>query len=205
MAILKNVEVFYVKCDPTRTSTKVTPTEPRWEVQIRTQDKTQKKEWEGLGIKVKVVDPDDGAIYYKATLTKKAFKKVKGADGTEALEAAKPVEVVDGNLDKLDSNTIGNGSVANIRIFSSDYSFTDKEGKKMEGTKHTLMGMQLTKHIVYEPKVQESFGKTSTERVEKPEEEDPDNEDEGGFTAAEHASDPSTPKGPVNQKPETAF
>jgi len=205
MAILQNVNVYYVKCDPTRPSTKVTPDKPRWEVQIRTTDKAQKKEWEALGIKVKVMDPDDGDIYYKATLSKNAFKKVK-KDGIDVLEAAKPVDVVDGNLDPMDSRTIGNGSVANIRIFSSDYDFTDKDGKRMTGVRHTLMGLQVTKYIVYEFKEQEGFGKTSTERVEREQDTDVDDDDQdGGFTAAEKAEDPNAQKPPVGQKPEAAF
>ena len=38
MAILNNCEIYYVKCNPAKPSTKVTPERPRWEVQVRTTD-----------------------------------------------------------------------------------------------------------------------------------------------------------------------
>lgn len=207
MAILNNVSIFYLKADPTKPSSKVTPDNPRWEMQARTTDKAQKKEWEALGIKVKVVDPDEGELYYKTTFTKNAFKKVK-KDGVEVLESTKPVEIVDGELNPIDPNTIGNGSVGNVRLFLSDYSF-EKEGKTFSGVKATLMGIQITTHKVYTPKPQESFGATGkTERIEekKDEDADPDDSDDGGFTKKEHAEDPNkSTEAPVNPKPAAQF
>ena len=204
MAILNNCEIYYIKCNPAKPSAKVTPERPRWEVQVRTTDKAIKKHWESIGIKVKVVDPDDGAVYYKATFSKNAFKKVK-KDGIDVLEAATPVEVVDGELNPLDPDTIGNGSIGNVRVLPREYSFIDKDGKKMEGIQFTLMGVQVTRHLVYTPRATEGFGKTSTERIEDANAEEHD-DDDGGFTATELKDDPvAKAAGPVNPKPETAF
>lgn len=108
MSILNDCELWFVRCNPAHPNAKFNAENPTWETQIRTTRKEQKKEWESLGIKVNTVDPDEGPVYYKANL-KKGIKKKDGS-------AADPVKIVDGNLQPLDPDSIGNGSVGNIRI-----------------------------------------------------------------------------------------
>jgi hypothetical protein len=155
MAILKNVEIWFPKLDPKRPAKVFNPENPTWEVQIRTTNKAQKIEWEQHHIKVKAVreDPSDEEskiLYYKAGLKKKSLKegKVKGVFD----EPSVPVELVDGRGNPVDPNTVGNGSIANIRIFEKDYVYQGKEGISA-----MLVGIQLIKHVVWVGKPMEEF------------------------------------------------
>jgi len=140
MAIIRNCELWFAKLDPKRPSAKFNKKNPTWECQIRTADKAVKKEWEAMNLPVKAVVPDDDSKpYYRVNLRKKSIKE----DG----EPASPVSVVNSHLEAVDTNTIGNGSIGNIRIFQYEYT---NEGKK--GIASVLMGIQLTKHLVYTPK-----------------------------------------------------
>lgn len=176
MSILENCELHYCKLDPERPSSQLNKKNPTWELQIRTTDKSQVDEWRAHGITVKAVRKDndeEGPIeYWRANLRKRSIK----ADGSDA----PPPEVVDGDLNAIDPNTIGNGSIGNIRIYNYDY--RDKETGQ-SGTAAILMGVQLTTHIVYTPKERDDDGFTKTEtRVVK---------DEGDNT---ENSSQSTPK-----------
>lgn len=152
MAILKNCELFFIKCDPKRPNDKFDKQNPTWEVQIRTTSKETRKEWEALKLPVKAIVPDDGPAYFRVNIKKKSVK----ADGTPAT----PVTVVNGKLEEIDPNTIGNGSIGNVRIFQYDY----RDGK---GVASILMGIQLTKHLVYVPKKRDDeFGFADTEVIE---------------------------------------
>lgn len=162
MAILKDVEIWFAKLDPKRPSKKMSPLNPTWEVQIRTTSKDQKKEWEALNIKVKATreDPEDEeskVIYYRANLKKKSIKI--GTNGAPN-EPAQPVQVVNGKQEDVDPNSIGHGSIANIRIFQHEYTY---EGKK--GIATVLMAIQLVKHIIYVPNPMEDFEDTETETI----------------------------------------
>ena len=156
MAIIKDAEIHFVKCNPERPNAKYNKKNPTWEVQLRTTSKDQKKEWEGLNLQVKAVIPeDDSPPYYRVNLRKKSIKE---KDQTPA----SPVEVKDGALNDVDPDTIGNGSTANIRIFQYEY---PKDDKTM-GTATVLMGIQLKRHLVYTPKPRDDdFQKGETERV----------------------------------------
>lgn len=138
MAILKDVQIYYVKCDPKRPNPKYNKTNPTWEVQLRTSEKAVKAEWEKLGLQPKPVMPDDGDPYWRLNLRKKSIKLDKTPAG--------PVVVVDGQMNPMDPNTIGNGSVANVRVFQ--YEFTRGDGSR--GIAAVLMGIQVTKYIKYE-------------------------------------------------------
>jgi hypothetical protein len=167
MAILRNCELHFCKLDPERPSTQLNKKNPSWEIQMRTKNKTQKEEWVNQGIKVTAVREDEEGpiLYWRANLRRKKFK----ADGTEA----DAPEVKDGQLKAVDPNTIGNGSIGNVRIFQYDYK--DKE-TNVEGKATVLMGVQLTKHIIYKPKPRnddDDFEVTETEVV------DTTDEDEG--------------------------
>lgn len=159
MPILKNCELWFVKAD--RPNNKFNKKNPTWECQIRTTDKEVKKVWESHSLNVKAVIPDEGAPYYKVNLRKKSIKE----DG----EPASRIDVVDGRLKPLDPNTIGNGSIGNIRIFQYEY---PREGGG-KGVASVLMGIQVTKHIVYKPRPRDDeFGEDTNEVIDNTGEDD---------------------------------
>ena len=187
MPILSNVEIWFPKVNPTRPNARFNKTNPTWETQVRTYTQAIAEEWENLGMKVTAVIPKEGgAPYWRINLRKKSLKE----DGTEA----GPVKVVDGKLKPVDPDSIGNGSIANIRIFQ--YEYTSAQGTK--GVASVLMAIQLVKHILYTP---------------KPREDDFDNDIETEVIAeegvevdakSEEKSDPSPSLSPGG-KPEEAF
>ena len=140
--ILENCEVYFAKLG--RPSAKYNKTNPTWELQIRTSDKAKRKEWEAAGLPVRAVVPEEGDPFFRVNLRKRSIKK----DGTPA----EPVEVVDGNLNPIEPNTIGNGSIANIRLFQ--YEYNSDEGPR---TASILMAVQVLKHKVYTPKQREDY------------------------------------------------
>jgi hypothetical protein len=136
--LIKNAELWYAKLN--RPNARFNRDNPAWELQLRTYDKAQKKEWEEANLMVKAVVPDEGAPYFRVNLKKRTIKE----DGTPS---AKP-DCIDADLQPLDPDTIGNGSIGNVRIFQ--YPYPKANGDK--GTASVLMGVQVTKHIVYIPK-----------------------------------------------------
>lgn len=145
MAILKNVNVYYVKCNPRRPNPKYNRANPTWEVQLRTTDKSVKSEWEKMGLLPKPVLPDDGDPYWRLNLRKKSIKNDK--------TPSSPVVVVDAKMNPLDPETIGNGSVANVRIFQYEY----KKADGTQGIAAVLMGLQILKYVKYESRKQDDF------------------------------------------------
>ena len=139
MAIIKNVEMWFAKLDPLRPNAKYNKDNPTWELQIRTTDKAEKATWVEMGLAVKAILPDDGAPYWRVNLRKKSIKSSK--------EAAAPVEVLDADLNPLDPNTIGNGSIGNLRIFQYEYPKADGS----RGLACVLMGVQVITHVMYVP------------------------------------------------------
>jgi hypothetical protein len=148
MALLTKVEIYFVKVHPDFPD-KYDPTNPRWALQGRTKDKEVAKEWRNLGLTVKLVEDDEtGEQYYRINLSKRTTK----ADGSKA----DPVEVVNGKrVPVSDVRSIGNGSIANIRVFVRDYTKPDGTPAKAG----VLMGLQLIVHNVYIPKAHDDdFG-----------------------------------------------
>lgn len=141
MAILKNVELFFAKLEPKRPNDRFDSENPTWEVQIRTNDKAQAKEWKNMNINVRPDENDDG-VFYKATLKKKS-KKRDGSDNN-------PVTLVNGSLEPIDPNTLGNGSKANVRVYQYEYNVGGKEGIAT-----MLMAVQVTELREYTPKPRE--------------------------------------------------
>ena len=153
MPILKNCEIWFAKLNPSRPNARFSKENPTWEIQLRTKDKAQKKMWEELKLPVKAVLPDEGEPYFRLNLRKKSIKKDK--------TPADPVTVVRGDLSPVDPNSIGNGSIGNIRIFQYEY---PKDGGGT-GTASILMAIQLTKHIEYEATHADDFDMEETETV----------------------------------------
>ncbi len=156
MPIIENCEFWYPKLDPKRPNNKgvYNQGKPKWEIEIRTKDKKIVKRWKEQNLKVKSIIPEEGEPYFKVNLRKNVTK----VDGTDAL----PVEVVDGNKQPVKENTIGNGSLGNVRVYQYPYP-TDDAGS--QGIASILMGVQLTKHIVYNFIPTDDFNKCETERI----------------------------------------
>jgi hypothetical protein len=153
MPIIKDCELWFLQVNPKRPNKTFNPENPTWECQIRTQDKAVKKMWEEMHLPVKAIVPDEGAPYFRVNLRKKTIK----SDG----EKATPVKIINGELEEIDPDTVGNGSIGNVRIFQYEYS---KGGMKSMAS--VLMGIQVTKHVMYKRKARDDdFQMTETETV----------------------------------------
>lgn len=177
MPFLQNVEIHFARLHP-KFPNKHNADNPTWEVQLRTTSKVVKKEWEALGLPIKAIVPDDdSAPYFRAMLRRKSLKK----DGTPNT----PVELVDGDRNPLEPNLVGNGSIANIRIFQYDY--PDKTNPGLMKKASILSAVQITTLIksTYTPKPREEFdvapmkvidpaaAKTAAPEYDAPDEDDP--------------------------------
>jgi len=154
MAIIKNVELYYCKLDPKRPNANFNKASPTWEAQIRTRDKEVAKKWKEMDLNVKLMEGEgDTGVYYRVNLKKKSIKE----DETPA----SPVTLVDGKLQPLDPNSIGNGSIGHVRVFQHDYEFNGKKG-----IASILMAIQVIKHVIYVPKPREDdFSEEDMETV----------------------------------------
>ena len=160
MAILNNCELWFLRANPARPNAKFDKKNPSWEVQIRTQSREQKALLESQGIKMKAVIPDEEGEkpYYKAMIRKRTIK----SDG----EAAGPVKVTNGSLEDIDPDTVGNGSIGNIRVFQ--YQYGEEDDRK---TASILMAIQITHHVHYKAKPREDdFDMVETTEVHLAEE-----------------------------------
>jgi hypothetical protein len=139
--ILSNVPIHYCKLHPKKPNATFDKENPTWECQIRTTSRETKEEWEKLNLNVKLIDAKEG-MYWRVNLKKRTIKR----DGTKA----SPVVIKDRQLreDTIDPDTIGHGSIANVRIFQ--YPYKKKAGG--DGIASVLMGIQITKLIKYVPK-----------------------------------------------------
>lgn len=156
MAIIKNCEIYFAKLNPKYPNRKFNKENPTWEIQIQTRSKEQKKEWADLGLPVGVVVPDDDSQPYFKVNLKRRSKDKKG-------EPVAPVKVVDGALNEIDPDTIGNGSVGNVRIFQ--YTYKKQDGS--DATASILTSIQITKHVVLHRKPGEEFEMTETEVIDE--------------------------------------
>jgi hypothetical protein len=136
--ILNSVELFFAKLDPARPSATFNKDNPTWEVQIRTRDKKQAKEWKDKNLKVTPKEDNEG-IFYAANIKKKSKKR----DGTDMA----PVNVVAGDLSPVDPKTIGNGSIANLSVYQYEYNVNGSSG-----IASMLMGVQITTLNEYTPR-----------------------------------------------------
>lgn len=155
---LNKVSLWFIKCDPKNPSRKMNPNDPQWEVQIRTTDPAENERWLAMGLPAKFfIPPGKGPAdgYFRVNLNKRAFRK----DGT----SAQPVEVVTGNLQPLDPNTIGNESIGNLRLLPRDYK--DRQGNSKKAW--TLMGVQVTRLVPYDGGGARSF-ESDEYSVDKP-------------------------------------
>ena len=118
--ILKNVELYWTKVDPSNHDMGFSGDKPQWNTQIRTRNKDAVSAWKEVGMNPKVEEDDDG-IFYRISVHKDAFNK-QG-------QPNKPVPVVGPDLMPLeDVSVIGNGTVANVKLRSFEWTFKSKTG-----------------------------------------------------------------------------
>jgi hypothetical protein len=169
---VSNCKVYYCRLNPDRPNATFDKENPRWEVQLRTHDANQKKEWEQFGMKPKLMihkegdqegEPlldEDGQKTWVMTLSKNSKNK-KG-------EPSKPVPVLDYKLDHIDPDTIGNESICNIQVYQYEYT---KPGTTEVKIASLLSGLQVVKHIVFKPKERQFFQKVEGQTIPLPIEE----------------------------------
>jgi len=162
MAVIENVELWWVKCDPEDPVKNDDDDKPDyWEVQVRTTDKEKALHWKKNNVRFKplkrivrddkgekvldemnepvrenVLDEDTGLPYFAVTLRRKVTK----ANGKEM-----PPVSVRGGMDTLDPNIIGNKTIGNVSIFQYDYVY-----KGEEGIATMLKGIQAVKLVKFE-------------------------------------------------------
>lgn len=155
--VIKNAEVWWLHMDPE------SPDEYQddifWSITIRTRDKLVKKEWEAQLLNVAMKEDDDG-VFYQCTFRRNTVN-AKG-------KSAVCPPVVNGKLRNIDSNTVGNGSIANINLFQRPNRQTP--GKWVS----TLMGVQVVVHKVYIPSENSGpmFTECQTETIQPAPDED---------------------------------
>jgi hypothetical protein len=144
MAIINNVEIHWVKCDPARPERYQGKGPAKFSVQIRVKDKKTKESLEkDYGFKFSPMEDKDGKLVYKTSISRYAFGSDK--EGNEdTTKPNKPVNVILADGTALDPNTVGNGSIANVSFFTKE----DKSGR-------TLKGIQVKKLVKFEARTDE--------------------------------------------------
>lgn len=158
MTIINNCELWFAKLG--KPNNKFNKENPTWELQIRTSDKAVKSAWEGLNLAVKGIVPDEGPPFWRVNLRKKSIK----ADGSPAA----PIKVVNGKLEEIDPNSIGHGSIGNVRIFQYEY----QDAKKQTKIASILMGVQVTKLQKFVKKARDDDFTEGENEVVEPEDND---------------------------------
>jgi len=166
MAILRNVELWWARLNPKFPNSTFNKENPTWDIQIRTSDLQQKAEWQEAGLTPKLLSHPTGSPQEGEPMLNSEGKRIWRVDLRKRTknkegENLKPVLVVDGQLQSLEPDLIGNGSTGNVRI--SQYKY-DKGGKEMIG--NTLMEVQITRLIKSIRKPREGFEITDMEVVE---------------------------------------
>ena len=195
MAVIKKAAIWYLKCDSKRPNAKYSPDNPTWEVELRTNVLEEKKAWEALGLSPKpVTDEETGArLYWRVKLRRKKFKVDKKTNPPTITENEAP-KVVNGALTPIDPNTVGNDSIANVRVFQ--YDFVDKEGVKKIVS--VLMEVQVIKHKVYVPKKRDDeFEPTDTETIQPTAQDDADPSGDSPHDGPEDDDDDAVSSAPL--------
>ena len=144
---LTGVTLYYVQCNPARATNRFNPDRPQWSLSIRTTDPKKAEEYKAKGLVPKFVIPE-GKTPAEGYYSLRFQKNAKKADGSPA----RPVEVVTGTMRPLDPDTIGNGSIGNLRLLARD---GERQGKPAK--LFTLMGLQVTHLVPYEGAQHDGF------------------------------------------------
>jgi hypothetical protein len=151
MAILRNVEFWFPRLAADRPEQYQNKGARRWKVQIRTRNKADAEVWKKeFGMKVSP-EEDDKGLYYKATVSARAFDPVENTDGQldDMDKPRTPPAVILGNGQPLDPYSIGNGSVGDISFSVRTLDSGDKF--------RTLKGVAVRKLFKREVREQDSF------------------------------------------------
>ena len=120
-----------------------------WDVQIRTDDEETKTQLEEAGVKIK--KHDEG--YYYANVKRNVLNR-KG-------EKNNPPIVVDHNKEPFDPATgIGNGTRANLKLFSYDWEMMGRKGKSA-----MLQAVQIAELVPYTPTNYVDFDVVATPEI----------------------------------------
>ena len=163
MAILLNQEIHFARLTATRFDpNRLDPTKPNWGLQCRTTDKAVRKQWIDMGIKPRTVrvdpaDEESDVLYYSVNFRKNVWKMVKA---TEERTKNTPPEVVNGKQVPIDGNSIGNGSIANLKLRRREFELAG-----VKKVAYTLLGVQVVKHLIYVGEDMEDFGDCETETI----------------------------------------
>ena len=127
MPVIKDVEMYWVKLDPEYPVAKyLKKTMKEWSLEIRTPDRDVADVWEDefhLRPK-KIKDEDSGKTYYRAKLQKLAIANTEDP----ASKMSYPVEVVGPQLQAINPQTVGNGSIGDVMVSFRDWTFEGKKG-----------------------------------------------------------------------------
>jgi hypothetical protein len=156
MAIINNVEIHWVKCDPSKPERYQGKGPAKFSIQLRVKDKKVKESLEKEhGFKFSPMEVDDKVVY-KTSISRYAYSS--GTDGNEDLtKPNKPVNVILADGTPLDPNTVGNGSIANVSFYVKD----DKSSR-------TLKGIQVTRLLKYEARAEDEFELSDNFEVVEP-------------------------------------
>jgi hypothetical protein len=148
MAVLKNVELWFPRLTADRPEQYQNKGSRKWKVQLRTRDKTEANRWKTeFGFKITPEEDDEGKMFYRTTLSRRAFDPVEGSDGQlDDLEKPRQApSVILGNGEALDPYSIGNGSVGDVA-----FSFFAREDGEKFRTLKTVAVRKLIKREVRE-------------------------------------------------------
>ena len=127
--IIRNVELNFVHLQREHSPFG----QPIWDTQVVTSDMDTVKQLMDAGVKMK--KQDDGT--FKANVKRNVMNR-KGEKNT-------PVTIVDSNKQPIpEGTTVGNGTIANLKLFSYDWSVGGKSG-----TSAMLSAVQVMKLVEY--------------------------------------------------------
>ena len=168
-AILKGATLMFAKLDAKRPVLNYNEDGYEWQLQVRTQDKKQAKQWKEefhLNVKMDQEDTKTKEIWHTARLARRAYMI---EDGKDTMFDPPEVLIVEDDVAKpFDARTIGNGSVADVKIQMRSYTY-----KKKEGITADLLGVLVRDLKEYtqvpDPEWDLSGGDTVISQAEAPE------------------------------------
>lgn len=153
MPILYDVELYWLKANPQRPEQYKGKGRHRWNVQIRTRDKKEAKRWaDEYGFRVRPETDDDDKIYYRATLSRPAYR-LDDERQEDKNQPMNPPSVLFSTGDPINGDEVGNGSTGDVSF--SVYEFDDGEKSR---TLKTIVVRNWIKREPYVDPDQFEFG-----------------------------------------------
>ena len=173
-AILKGATLYFVRMDPRKPKLNYNEDGYEWELQVRAPDKKTAEMWESefhVNVKYDQEDSKSGDIWHGANINRKAYSI---EDGKEAsFECPEAFIVQDQVARPVDPNTIGNGSIGDVKIQMRTWS-----NKKKSGTTTDLLGVLVRELVEYTQVADPDWDLSGDTTVTKAE--PADDESEGG-------------------------